>query len=602
MVDFTDAQAAGGTQGSPVTVSAPVSDRSSEMAVNVFSGAIDRAKTGLEASQRQKASDMKVELQGINDKALSDYTNSNLKLAMAVEQGAMSSSKARTLMRVNTSTFIADNPSLREAAFKAHKSVVSGSGLGKVIAEGTNAEKLQIKLEEKAALEGWLSPDMSDTERADGVQNYLDNKQASRVLDESKNKIGLATSQLNLTQAQRKAKVAEAEIASKRALGDTASAWSKRAVGEVESINRQVESGTLAPAEGEIRLKQLKATLSGELSRLGVAGGAEYLNTLSNPIMDIYDNGVEQVSGRIDAASVKLDNERKVAIATNKLLQNEEAVRIKAAQSLSNHSDIISIAKISPIVVDFIQDAQDVGDTTEVANLTTSRNVKDTDLYLGLLKDNYKAEEAGKASEETKQFVLNGVNDMLKSLPTHEGSIKSVKQIASLVNHFASNDFGTYSVANKGKMDEGSAAESVQVIQRQIMEVLTPELDKFYNSGFKISGNPKSRVNPLPPTEVSAAVMPTFANGSFKFIPRPEFIKDPDVQARASRLTKDLSPTINKLIKAESHLMGHKSYSTTYQNLLPAMFPQEELGEGQQAGKVDRETKGEAKGGLPGKT
>jgi len=579
MVDFTQAQV-GGPQGTPVTVQAPISDRSAELGVNLFTNIVKTVGASREAQQE-------AESKTADNTALANYSKQQLKLAQAVEQGAMSSAKARTLMRVNTSQFISDNPALREDTFKAHKSIVGGSGLGKIVAEGTQAEKLQIKLESKAAMEGWLSPDMTDEERDEGVQNYLDNQAADRALAKAQKNVSLATAKVGLSEAERKAELGKAKADTQRALSQTASAWTKRAVGEVGSINKQVEQGTLSPQDAEIRLKQLKSTLSGELSRMGAQGGGEYLNTIANPIMGVYDNGIEQVSGRISTAAVKLSNDRKVAIATNQLLQNESAVRIKAAQSLSNHTDVVSISKIDGIVVDFIEAAADSSPDSEVANLTVSGKGESTKNYLGIMKDNYKADGRKDTSEEEKIGIQDGVNDMLRSLPTHEGSIKSPKQVAELLNHYASQEFGSYSVANGAVMDQGAAAESVRVIQGQILNAVGPEIEKFYNSGFKIEGNVKSRVNPLPPTDVKVAVMPNFVNGAFVFTPRAGFINDPDVQARASRMTKDMAPAINKLIKAESHLSGHKSYATTYQNLLPAMFPGEG-GDEQLSGKIDR--------------
>jgi len=579
MVDFTQAQV-GGPQGTPTTVQAPISDRSAELGVNLFTDLVRGVGKQQEAKREAESVDA-------GNTALANYSKQQLKLAQAVEQGSMSSAKARTLMRVNTSQFISDNPALREDTFKAHKSIVGGSGLGKVVAEGTQAEKLQIKLESTAALEGWLSPDMTDSEREEGVQNYLDNKAAGRALDKAQKDVSLATAKVGLSEAERKAALGKAKTDTQRALSQTASAWTKRAVSEVGSINKQVQQGAMSAQDGEVRLNQLKATLNGELSRMGAQGGGEYLNTIANPIMDVYDNGIEQVSGRMSTAAVKLANDRKVAIATNQLLQNESAVRIKAAQSLSNFANVITVGQITPVIVDFMEAANDPSPESEVANLTVSKNSEDAKNYLSIMKDNYKADGRKDTNEEQKVGIQNGVNDMLKSLPTHEGSIKSPKQVAELLNHYASQEFGSYSVANGAVMDQGAAAESVRVIQGQILNAVGPEIEKYYNTGFKIEGNVKSRVNPLPPTDVKVAVMPNFVNGAFVFTPRAEFINDPDVQARASRMTKDMAPAINKLIKAESHLSGHKSYATTYQNLLPAMFPGES-GEEQLSGKIDR--------------
>ena len=70
-----------------------------------------------------------------------NYMSAVTALADAVHTGKMPSAQAQTMVRSTLQQYIANNPEHSEALIGAQKDFVSTTGLGKVVAEGTDQEK-----------------------------------------------------------------------------------------------------------------------------------------------------------------------------------------------------------------------------------------------------------------------------------------------------------------------------------------------------------------------------------------------------------------------------------------------------------------------------
>src|SRR5690554_2285713 len=176
MVDFTRAQVGSNVSSPYAQKGAPSPGPSAVASLVNTVGAFIPSKKDLDAiaERRQKET-----AAGVTEM----YSQEALRLADAVDTGQMSSNVARSCMRRLYSQYIADNPGLQKEIYDVHSNILSTSGLGQVIDEGTEQEQLEAAYRKKVADAGFITAGMHEEEHAAAVEQYRSIELSKYVLE-----------------------------------------------------------------------------------------------------------------------------------------------------------------------------------------------------------------------------------------------------------------------------------------------------------------------------------------------------------------------------------------------------------------------------------
>ena len=131
---------------------------------------------------------------------LSDFTNKQLSLIQATEQGGRSSIAARSEMTANLMAAIHANPSLRKELMEAHRNAI-GSDIGGVL-KGTKKEIMKEKLDQSLVEKGLINPDASESEFDRARNNWIIAQEADRRFEDEMKDIRYQKARTDLTASQ----------------------------------------------------------------------------------------------------------------------------------------------------------------------------------------------------------------------------------------------------------------------------------------------------------------------------------------------------------------------------------------------------------------
>src|SRR5690554_1562985 len=188
MVDFTRAQV-GSNVSSPYAQGAAPSGPSAVASLVETVGAFIPSKRDLDAIAERRQQQTAASVTEV-------YSQEALRLADAVDTGQMSSNVARARMRRLYSQYIADNPGLQKELYDVHSRILSTSGLGQVIDEGTEQEQLQAAYRKKVADAGFITAGMTEEEQAAAVEQYRSFEISKYMLEIQTKQMEFANSEL----------------------------------------------------------------------------------------------------------------------------------------------------------------------------------------------------------------------------------------------------------------------------------------------------------------------------------------------------------------------------------------------------------------------
>lgn len=578
-----------GPQGSSQPI-APVQQQQKDLGLNLFSqvgGVV--AKAALDYSNNQQA----VKQQELINSNTSNFAQAQLRIASAVDTGDMTSQEGRMRMRANYTRAIADNPGLVGDLAKVHKDIVSTSGLGKVVSEGTDQEQMNLAAEKEATLAGWVPAHLNAEGRQEATQAHLQFKRAqedlkaeaarvnlqSAKINQQSSRIGLASAQVGLQSAKIGLMQKERSERSRAALGSIADTYNYKFSQDLDEIRIRHERGEITGQEATLLADQQYATIAQVTSRIGGDADAEYLGNITAPMKMRYENTKKFLNGDIDKQV--LENQNFIATAKQKqiILGNPDTAKTIAVSQLLPNAQVTLMPALNDAVVKIMESNNNP--ETKPADILPDNEAgkKDTKNYFSLLQHNMSAFSAGTMVNKDGAVAELDINlsNVLRGIDAYSLTASNPAEYNQVVDFLASPEFGKYTTL-KGGIPADQATSAKQVLQSNYENQVLPLLKKAWEDSktgpvaqVNIGRNQIPTGGTLGTTEV---IKPTFTGSGISFQVATG-VNDSRTRNKAKDLNTQVAPILNRLIRMSAHLEGTQDYKRVYNDNYSAIFGEE---------------------------
>lgn len=588
MADFTSAQI-------PIQTASPSGGQAAQRAPSAVSTALSFA-SALIPTKAQLDDNAKKKKAATAASTTELYTQEALRLADAVDLGEMSSNVARARMRRLYSTYAANNPMLQDELFQTHSRILSTSGLGKVVADGTEQEQMQSAVREEVYKAGFINDTMSPEVQDEMIERFQSFKVNERLLEietqklnhanaeiaNVRGRIGIQSDQIGLQRArvglqndsieqqtkilglEQKRAQYRAEQAMVGLASDYGPVFRERATQIISGIPENAPPERRAQAEAQ--LQQLwSETVGGVVGGLGAGASTGMVDMATRPMKDWFDYTLRVARGEDSIASLETHNnismQREIlngyldpetrAMAANVKMLGESVVLGAKANEVAMRAFTNSVARNAVPPVSSPEFA-------DLANFST---------------ETWKAAADGRMSPESTEEVQTNLNNILGSI----GGLRTTD--ASSLNEAAdalsSVEYGAYidKLGSTG-FDKEAAAGAQTVFDEFYVQELIPlvreEWQKSSTTAPLDRPDPyafRARASERPAAE---SVQVRFSGSGVRFVPT-----EGTDASRARHLNSQLAPVLNKLIRLGSHLDGHTNYRNFFEQNYSELFQTE---------------------------
>ncbi|AUG88529.1 putative hemagglutinin protein [Pseudomonas phage TC6] len=569
--------------GSATTPMPPVVDRSSSVTLDAFS---DIAQTVVPGLLKTQVARQKAELEQMKNQALSNFAQTQLKLADAVDMGDISSQEARMRMRKNYTEAVANSPALVGDFAELQKQLVSTSGLGKVVADGTDKEKIWLAAEKEATLNGWVPPSAKgEGERLEATQNYLNFKRAQEDLQMQQRQVALQTAKINQQTAvysrdSARLGLVQRERAerSRVAVGNLADSYNYKFNNDLQEIMARKDRGEISEQDAIMMVNQQYAIIQQTVSQIGSDAPSEYVNNITNPMKLRYQTALDYVSGKIDNEVLKNKNENILAQQKLNLLGDPEVARVVATSSMFQYASPNLLQVIDRKVVDKISQnmpSQTGGKPVDV--MPDNDNEKQSNQsYLSMVKEGMTAFNGGRMNGDqlAERELDQHVSQMLKGINAYGPATERPQDFNQIVDFLADPQFGKYTSA-RGGVPADTAVAAKNVLSQQYEQAVIPLIRKEYEQAriIDLQATPSQALRGQATSTVSNptdVIKPVFTGSGVVFQAKPD--ASLAIRRKAQDLNKSVSPVLNRLIRMSAHLDGNTDYRSTWQKNYEALF------------------------------
>lgn len=559
MAKFTS-EGIGEAQGSPFSPIKPAVDQSSAGVMDALGKAVEYAGKHL----NKKA---KVEAMGVIDR----FTEDQVLLADAVEQGTMTSSEARTRARKNFLRYSADNPGISDDLVTRHKQLLSEAGLAKVLSTGTEAEQQRIKMENKAMEDKFIRPGDNAEARAEGVANWTAYNAAAKKLQAAQANVTYSSSSLALQENRKR-------VESQEALFNLSAAYTPKLNRDFADITNRVNSGEITREEAVAEVNVKWGEVTNISAQVGGRAGGTFLKNLTEPMEIAKDNTLAYLSGDMELKALQSDNEIAEAQAMQFWMSDPAMAKLAAGQKLLRNSDMLTMfANTQPVVLEHINRLTEAEEPEDVPNLLEGYSAGKTSVptTLKILSSSMRDVLSGKAPSGMEEQLDAAFEATLTSVDIYKDSVRNPKQFQNVVDHFASDVYGSYAV-KKGGIASSQAVKAKEALQAQYETEVIPVLKKEYEEKTKRRGRSQGG-GKFTRTMATEIIKPAFNGSGMSFTVQPGIPKEDVDWARsvAKDLNSRVAPAVNKLVRMTAHLDANKNYRKVYEANYSTIFGEE---------------------------
>ena len=599
MADFST-PISGPPQGS-VTPAQPVTDNSSLIAINSIANIGSKLlSAGATVIQNKQAVDQQNNLNNV----VTSFSQKQLKLADAVEQGAMSSQEARMRMRKNYTDEISNNPSLTKILASTQADIINTAGLGKIVAEGTEQEKINVALQKEASLAGWIKPSASQEEQQAGIAAYSQFKRHEADINAQSNalqlanaqvgyqraKIGLATDRIQQVTAgysQQTAKInlveARQQQQSRQAVGGIADSYNFKFNQDLQQIEDKLSRNEITRQEAIQLADQQYATITQLTSSVGRDAGGDYVNNITAPMRMRYENSIKFFNGEIDKQILSNENERTVALQMKNQLGNPKVAQVVATSRLLGNANLALIPGVNEAVMSILDKNNNVETKPADVLPDTPEEKADVGNYLGILKSSMSSYDTGVTQgpkEETQEQLNANITNVLKGIDVHSVAVNNPAEYNQVVDFLASPEFGKFTSKGGGVYQDAAQSAST-ILQTQYIDQVLPLLKKEYestyipsrsSSTYQAATGPVNETQPSSATPTTSQIKPFFSGGGVVFRAEGPDANSPQVRNKVKDLNAKVGSVMNKLLRMDAHLSGNTNYKASYDKYSEAIF------------------------------
>lgn len=590
-----DQQDIAAPQGSvaPTQAVAPVSNNT---AGAVIGGITQLAQVGAQLWAQNTAKEQKAK----QATAVTQYAQNITALNEGVSQGKFSQAEAQRRQRVLFNQAIANNPTLTEDFVSLNTKLAGSAGLGDTLAQGTAVEQQYQADLKKATGSGWIHEGMTASQQEDAVEHMRQQEHAAQQMDFyskqlsiQNQKLGLQEKRANIAnaQAQRANAVMEAKMKAnqlqvRNGLNGAVQAEYDRQRSQIESIQK---NSVMTPEQKAMAVQKLQQDFNSQLMQYRGIAGSDYVDGLTKPFADMYKAGQDYVSGKtsadiyqhqLDSAQTKAllpfaaDPQMAADLAATKLLGSNTPPSVMSRLSNNLASRMAEIQKGSGVTYNPTSpSAGDKADTKTHVDILKS-TIDQLDQKSPLIRPE---DKAGVEAELHKN-----VNAILGGTVDFASSQKTPNQMNNVMDFIASPQFLKY-MKNGGTIDENVSANIENVIGTNYTDKLAPVIQQAWKdaqvtTGFSVDTGAKSNLNvgfanvQEQQAGLDSALEYTFRNGSLTFRPKKGYEGNPAVIAKAKDLNQQISPLVNKTVRAAAHLQGNDDFDSAFKKYETEFF------------------------------
>lgn len=528
------------------------------------------------------------------------FAQKQLSIADAVETGQLSSQEGRMRMRANYTEAIGNNPALTHELAKTQKELVTTSGLGSVVAEGTEQEKTQLALNKEAVAAGWVKPDASPSEQVAGSAAFIQFKRHQADIDAQQNQLSLDSAQIGLQRAkiglatdriqqvtagysQQSAKISLEENVRKQrsqlAVGGMSDSYFFKLNQDLDAIQRQKENNEITPQQAVQAADRAFSLVQQTVNMVGRDAGSGYVNNSVAPLKGLYETRLKFLTGEIDKNT--LDNQNSVLLAKSKLnlLGDPKMAEVTALSNLFGPNTLALLPEVNKTVADYVQrNANPVSKPADVLP-DTPEDKQAVGTYFNILKSNMGSVDAmqGDGKVRTTEELNANITNVLKSIDVHSLTVNNPAEYNQVTDLIASPEYGKF-VKEGGGIHAEAAENAKNILQTQYMDKVLPVLRQEFEkaqvdtSGLArgLGGIEGSAMTPATPVAATAQIKPVFSGGGVTFRADPD--ASTVMKNKAKDLNSNVAKVINKLLRMDAHLNGDTDYKASYDRNFETIF------------------------------
>lgn len=597
MADFTtNVSVQAGAMPQPVQ---PVQDRSSLIALQGLSDIGGKIlSVGAAALQQNQA---KVQQDALNQ-VVGGFAQKQLSIADAVETNQISSQEGRMRMRANYTQAISNNPGLTDVLAKTQKELVTTAGLGSVVAEGTEQEKMQLALNKEALTAGWIKADASPAEQAAGAAAYTQFKRHQADIDAQQNQLSLDSAQIGLQRAkiglatdriqqvtagysQQSAKLSLEENVRKQrsqlAVGGMADSYFFKFNQDLDDIQKRKENGEMTPQEAVMAADKSFAVIQQAVNLTGRDAGGDYVNNLTAPMRGLYENRKQFLNGEIDKTT--LENQNSVLLAKSKLniIGDPKMAATTALTNLLGPNTLALLPEVNKTVADYLARNASPSPASKPADVLpdNTEDKQSVNTYLSVVRSNMGAVDSKQGDDKTRTTnELNAnVTNILKSIDVHSLTVNNPSEYNQVTDFIASPEYGKF-VKQGGGIHAEAAENAKNILQSQYMDKVLPVLRQEFEKasvdtlGLErgLGGIEGAAMMPATPKAAVDQIKPVFSGGGVTFRADPN--ASTVMKNKAKDLNSNVAKVINKLLRMDAHLNGDTDYKGSYDRNFETIF------------------------------
>ncbi|SPF82137.1 The actual alignment was detected with superfamily member TIGR01709: [Pseudomonas phage GP100] len=577
----------------------PVQDRSSLIALQGLSDIGGKLlSVGAAAIQQTQA---KAQQDALNQ-VVGGFAQKQLAIANAVDTNQIPSQEGRMRMRANYTEAITNNPGLTSVLAKTQKELVTTAGLGSVVAEGTEQEKMALGLQKEAMSAGWIKLDASPAEAAAGAQAYTQFKRHQADIDAQQNQLSLDSAQIGLQRAkiglatdriqqvtagyqQQSSRMSLEENVRKQrsqlAVGGMADSYFFKFNQDLDEIQKQKEANQITPQEAVQLADKSFAVIQQAINLTGRDAGGDYVSNLTAPLKGLYDNRKQFLTGEIDKNT--LENQNAVLLGKSKLnlLGNPKMAEVTALSNLLGPSTLALLPEVNNTVVDYLGRNANPAPTSKPADVLPDRaeDKQAVGTYFGVLKSNMGSYNSlqGEQKARTAEELNANITNVLKSIDVHSLTVNNPSDYNQVTDLIASPEYGKF-VKEGGGIHAEAAENAKNILQSQYMDKVLPVLRQEFEkaqvdtSGLArgLGGIEGGAMMPATPVAATSQIKPVFSGGGVTFRADPE--ASTVMKNKAKDLNSNVAKVINKLLRMDAHLNGDTDYKGSYDRNFEVIF------------------------------
>jgi hypothetical protein len=435
---------------------------------------------------------------------------------------------------------------------EAQKAFQSTTGLGKVISEGTEQEKAERKWVNQAITAGFVNPNDSAEDQEAGLQLYATQQEEANIIDRKTKRLAALQAEATYkgtldknaqTRIDNERKNLEYEVreGAYRLLNGGMKRHSNRLVALAKDPQfADDKAGLISAMEAEaVALKE-------EVKDQGANLGGDFITQADTRIDDLTKIFTDQAS-RIHSAAVAENALREFeASETMKLIANEDVrplwniSQLRLGDALS--ATPAGVAYLSKTIAGL----QTGGPAPDLTNPNPA-DKEGAQVTLKMLEHNVDLLNSGSVDNpEHTEHTLTAVDQVLRAIPAGDMFYDHPGQFNDIVDFLAKPATGNLFIGNEGRM-EANAVRASHILHKEYSLNLVPAIQ-----------------NEVPEPTLAA---PTWGTTGMVF-------KGPAFHIVAD-LNRGLGPAINRYVRAQSHLEGHKDYQKFWeQTAFPMFFPE----------------------------